>query len=138
MKKTARQIGIDKQRYGDRNNPEYVDLCYRTHKSCGDRCVICTKKSVEIHHAYYLGYKNDKPGVNVFAICRHCHTSQCHRYNTWLPDYDEPMKSRNTEEFITYLRQRFLFVSQAFNGIKGVMSYYGIPKNKRRNSKTKK
>ncbi|QLF85054.1 hypothetical protein [Nostoc phage YongM] len=136
MKKTPKQIEIDRQRYGDRNDPKYIDLCYRTHKSSGNRCVICSKKSEEVHHGYYSGVENDTPGVNTFAVCKQCHDNVCHSSINWIPNHDNPMKSTNTKKFLVFLRQRFLFISQAFNGIKGVMSYYGKPTNKRRNSKS--
>ncbi|QVQ57088.1 hypothetical protein ELBI_83 [Anabaena phage Elbi] len=138
MNKTPRQSAIDELRYGKRDNPDYIDLCYRTHKASGNRCVVCTKKSKEIHHAYYCGVKKDTPGVNVFAVCQHCHDSYCHASNRWIQNYDNPMLNRNDETTLLELRQRFIFVSSLFNGIKGVMSYYGQPKSFGRTRKAKK
>jgi hypothetical protein len=118
-----------RQRYGD---PElYVLHCSKAHHSTGQRCVLCTKKSEEIHHAYYVGGNKDEVGINTFPVCRSCHTSRCHDSGVWYPHHDH-MKSRNNDEFIFHLRSRYLFVSQVFSCTKGNLKYAGKFQSKRK------
>ena len=108
------------QRYGD--SELYVLHCSKAHHSTGQRCVLCTKKSEQIHHAYYIGNNKDVVGLNTFPVCEKCHRDVCHSSNVWIRHHDH-MKSRNTEDFIFHLKTRYLFVSQIFNEPKGVLSY---------------
>ena len=102
--------------YGD-----YKERCRKAHESTGQRCVICSKKSEEIHHS---SYGNDVIGKTIFAVCRHCHETIAHDPKNWRPNKD-PMKSRNTQEFSEWLRVKYLYVCRVHNPLKGKLSYRG-------------
>lgn len=60
-------------RYG--NPKEYRKQVAIAHRKTHNYCVVClTKKSEEIHHAYY---GNDVIGVSIFSACYRCHNEIC-------------------------------------------------------------
>jgi len=64
-------------------------------------------KSQEIHHTSYSLYgKSDKPGVNVFPVCKQCHDNECHSADNWIKDPTHPtLKNRNSRSFTKKLQQ---------------------------------
>ncbi|MCC5669229.1 hypothetical protein LC653_36670 [Nostoc sp. CHAB 5784] len=88
-------------RYG--NSKEYRKQVAIAHRKTHNYCVVClTKKSEEIHHAYY---GNDVIGVSTFPTCYRCHDEICHSPTNWIKNPSNPVwGNRNTEEFITRLR----------------------------------
>ena len=88
-------------RYG--NPKEYKKQVAIAHRKTHNYCVVClTKKSEEIHHAYY---GNDVIGVSTFPTCISCHDEICHSPTNWIKNPSNPVwGNRNTDEFITRLR----------------------------------
>ncbi|MFN6455734.1 MAG: hypothetical protein RM022_026540 [Nostoc sp. EfeVER01] len=88
-------------RYG--NPKEYKKQVAIAHRKTHNYCVVClTKKSEEIHHAYY---GNDIIGQSTFPTCYRCHNEICHSPINWIKSRSNPVwGNRNTDEFITRLR----------------------------------
>jgi hypothetical protein len=88
-------------RYG--NLKKYKKQVAIAHRKTHKYCVVClTKKSEEIHHAYY---GNDVIGVSTFPTCYRCHDEICHSPTNWIKNPSNPVwGNRNTDEFITRLR----------------------------------
>ncbi len=120
------QSNRDADRYGEPK--KYIMNCAKAHEATGQRCVLCTKKSEEIHHGYY---GNDRVGVSTFPVCRSCHTTKCHDPKNWIPERDH-MKSRNTSIFLAYLQHSYLFTAKIFSKKNGaIKSHYQRNRRKR-------
>ncbi|MBD2536875.1 hypothetical protein H6G97_49705 [Nostoc flagelliforme FACHB-838] len=88
--------------------------CAYAHRKTHNYCVVClTKKSEEIHHAYY---GNDVIGVSTFSTCYRCHHEICHSPINWIKNPSNPVwGNRNTDDFITRLRLGYQLL---YGGIK--------------------
>lgn len=77
-----------------------------TKKLTQGRCVLCGRKAKITHHAYYTHKgARDKPGVNLFPVCKTHHT-QAHSPANWKKTSPDPVKGRaNTAQFLEKLRQ---------------------------------
>jgi hypothetical protein len=112
-----------KGRYYSDKKSTYYQRCKIAHKSSGQRCTICTGKSTEVHHS---SYGNDIVGKSIFPVCSSCHMNICHAPNNWIKSNNK-MKSKNTNEFILYLRMQFDFINIVHNPINGELSYRTPP-----------
>lgn len=110
--------------YEARYYGKYKERCLKTHQLCGQRCVICSQKSEEIHHSEY---GNDIPGKTIFALCKSCHENKAHHPDNWRSNKN-PMLSRNTKEFSDFLRVKYLYIRKVHNVTKGGLIYRGKKK----------
>ena len=69
------------------------------------KCVLCSDKAVEVHHARYADAQgnpiagHEKPLIDVFPLCKQHHELAHHKDN-WIHDFDNPVHgNRNTPEF---------------------------------------
>lgn len=90
---------------GNPNGKPYRKLCAIAHTSSHQLCCVClTRKSQEIHHSRYKK-RGDKPGDNVFPVCKACHIPVCHSPTNWVTHKSQPLwKNHNTPAFERRLR----------------------------------
>ncbi|MGA1256913.1 MAG: hypothetical protein ACO3YX_07885, partial [Candidatus Nanopelagicaceae bacterium] len=100
------------KRYG--NPKKYRQQCAIAHASTHSLCCVCmTRKSQELHHAFY---GNDIIGVSVYPVCISCHRAICHSPENWIKDHHNPLwKNRNTEEFIERLQLGYKLLYEGIN-----------------------
>lgn len=94
-------------RYGN-NIKKHKKKCrnahIRTHGICCD-CLI--NKSEQVHHSSYRK-SGDRYGINIFPVCKHCHTHSCHSPKNWIIHPTEPQwKNHNTAEFTKRLQRNY-------------------------------
>ena len=76
----------------------------RTHGIC---CVCMINKSEQVHHSSYRK-SGDRYGINIFPVCKHCHTHSCHSPKNWIIHPTEPeWKNHNTAEFTKRLQRNY-------------------------------
>ncbi|NEP50595.1 MAG: HNH endonuclease [Moorea sp. SIO3C2] len=77
----------------------------QSHQLTGGMCSCCLENnSEEVHHTSYQG-GNDKPGVNMFPVCKSCHYEFCHNDDNWIKKYI--WDSTNTKEWKAKLSAGF-------------------------------
>lgn len=100
------------KRYG--NLKKYRQQCAIAHKSTHGLCCVCmTRKSQEIHHAFY---GNDIIGVSTYPVCAKCHQTICHSPENWIKDHQNPVwKNRNTMQFTQRLQLGYKLLYEGIN-----------------------
>lgn len=102
--------------YTRKNYSEWAKDCYSpdfnkrlsplTKKLTLNKCVLCGKTARITHHAYYTEKGGgDKPGVNLFPLCK-SHHRQAHSPANWKKTSRDPVTGRaNTAFFLDKLRE---------------------------------
>jgi hypothetical protein len=116
---TKENMQTHRERYYTDVEGSYYKRCNKAHKATGQRCVICLKKSTNVHHA---SYGNDIVGKTIFPVCHSCHETVCHHQTNWIIHKDK-MKSRNTPAFTEYLQMQFAFIEIVHTPTKGKLTY---------------
>lgn len=77
-----------------------------TKELTGNRCVLCGRDAEITHHAFYtMNGARDKPGVNLFPVCK-VHHLEAHSPINWKKKSKNPVTGRfNTPEFLERLRK---------------------------------
>lgn len=96
-------------RYG--NLKKYKKRVHKAHLKTGGRCCCCgINPSEEIHHTNYRK-SGDRYGINIFPVCKHCHTRVCHSSENWIKSKTDPVwGNHNTKDFTDLLKLRYKFL----------------------------
>jgi hypothetical protein len=95
--------------YSIRYAGNWSDISLQAKFLTGYRCVLCSKKCVETHHALYadkLGSiaGREVPGVHIFPLCVK-HHKEAHLKKNWIHSPNPVLGNRNTVSFYLRLRQ---------------------------------
>lgn len=87
--------------------------CAKAHQKTNGVCVVCmSRPSEQIHHSSYRK-SGDRVGVNIFSVCRYCHTHLCHSNKNWVIHPIDPVwKNHNTPTFTKMLQANYKKLQQ--------------------------
>lgn len=84
----------------------YKQKVFETYLLSNHKCVMCARKNInkdadEIHHTEY-NLRKDKPGDNLYALCKSCHR-EAHKKENWYRN--GVFDSYNTKEYVSKLNE---------------------------------
>lgn len=105
--------------YHSRYAPDWGERSRKCRAKTGGMCCCCMReKATETHHTRYS--KNgrsiagkEKPGEDIFGLCKQCHELIAHSPKNWVRDSKNPaLFNRNRPEFAAKLRRNYRILAR--------------------------